>query len=121
MPKEDSKRYRGSYAFAEESLLPGGTSPILSAAFDDLESLNELFATADPPATAPTAAAKPVANTAHKRQISEAIPRPNPPNDAPNEAPAAAPQQAQQAAQDVAEGSTGTRKSGRAPKAGKRN
>jgi hypothetical protein len=48
MPKEDSKRYRGSYAFAEESLLPGGTSPILSAAFDDLESLNELFATADP-------------------------------------------------------------------------
>jgi hypothetical protein len=37
-----------SYAFAEESLLPGGTSPILSAAFDDLESLNELFATAGP-------------------------------------------------------------------------
>jgi hypothetical protein len=44
----DSKRYRGSYAFAEESLLPGATSLILSAAFDDLESLGELFATADP-------------------------------------------------------------------------
>lgn len=26
MPKEDSKRYRGSYAFAEESFLPGGAS-----------------------------------------------------------------------------------------------
>jgi hypothetical protein len=63
MLKEDSKRYRGSYAFAEESLLPGGTSPILSA-FDDLESVSELFATADPPVTAPAAAAKPVANTA---------------------------------------------------------
>ena len=47
MPK-DSKRYHGSYAFAEESLLLGGTSPILSAPFDDLESLSELFATADP-------------------------------------------------------------------------
>jgi hypothetical protein len=96
MPKEDSRRCRGSYAFAEESLLPGGTSPILSAAFDDLESLSELFATADP-----AAAAKPVANTTHIRQISEAIPRderPNAPNDAPNEAPVAAPQQAKQAA-----------------------
>jgi hypothetical protein len=50
----------------------------------------ELFTTADPPVTAPAAAAKPVANTAHKRQISEVIPRderPNAPNDAPNEAP----------------------------------
>jgi hypothetical protein len=28
-----------SYAFAEESLLPGGTSPILSTTFDDLEPL----------------------------------------------------------------------------------
>jgi len=26
MPKEDSKRYRGSYASTEESLLPGSTS-----------------------------------------------------------------------------------------------
>jgi hypothetical protein len=33
--------------------LPGGISPILNAAFDDLESLSELFATADPPITAP--------------------------------------------------------------------
>ena len=41
MLREDSKRHCGSYAFAEESLLPGGTSPILSA-FDDL---SELFAT----------------------------------------------------------------------------
>jgi len=60
----------------------------------------------------------------HKRQISEAIPRderPNAPNDAPNEAPASAPQQAQQAAQDALEESTGTRKSGRAPKPKKRN
>jgi hypothetical protein len=39
MPKEGSKRYRGSYAFAEESLLLGRTSPTLSAAFD-LESLS---------------------------------------------------------------------------------
>jgi hypothetical protein len=89
MPKEDSERYRGSYVFAEELLLLGGISLILSAAFDDLESLSELFITADPSA----AAAKPVANTAYKRQISEAIPRderPNAPNDALNEAPAAA-------------------------------
>jgi hypothetical protein len=112
MPKEDSKRYRGSYAFAEESLLPGGTSPILSAAFDDLESLSELFTTADPPVTASVATTQPVANTAHKRQISEAIPR-NERLNTPNEAPTAAPQQAQQAAQ---EGSAGTRKSGRAKK-----
>lgn len=116
MPKEDSERYRSSYAFAEESLLPGGTSPILSA-FDDLESLSGLFTTADPPVTALTTAAKRVANTTHKRQISEAIPR----DERPNGVPAAAPQaqQAQQAAQDAL--ITGTRKSGRAPKPKKRN
>ena len=69
--------------------------------------------------TASMAAAKPVANTTHKRQISEVIPqdeRPNAANDAPYEAPAAAPQQAQQAVQDAPEGSTGTRKSDRATK-----
>ena len=52
---------------------------ILSAAFDDLESLSELFAAADPPTTAPAAPAKPVANTTHKRQLSEAIPGMNAP------------------------------------------
>ena len=86
MPKEESKRYRGSYAWAEESLLPGGTSPPLSATSDDLESLSELLITADPPVTASATVAKPAANTWHKRQISEAIPRderPNASNDAP--------------------------------------
>jgi hypothetical protein len=33
-----SKRYCGSYGFTDEPLLPGGTSLILSAAFDDLVS-----------------------------------------------------------------------------------
>jgi hypothetical protein len=90
MPKEDSERYRDSYTFTKESLLLGGISLILSATFNDLESLSKLFITAD----TPTAAAKPVINTAYKRQISKAIPRnkrPNIPNNAFNKAPAAAP------------------------------
>jgi hypothetical protein len=48
-----SKRYCGSYAFTNEPLLPGGTSLILSAAFDDLESLSELYAAADSVVMAP--------------------------------------------------------------------
>ena len=114
--KEDSERYHGSYTFTEESLLPGGTFLILSATFNDLESLSELFITVEPPITAPTAAAKRVTNATHKRQISKAIPR----NERPNKAPAA-PRQTQQPQQAAQEGSTGTRKSGRAPKPKKRN
>jgi hypothetical protein len=68
-----------------------GTSLILSAVFDDLKSLSKLFATADSPVTAPAAAAKTVADITYKRQISEAIPRLNAPNDTPNEGPAGAP------------------------------
>jgi hypothetical protein len=71
---------------------------------------------ADPAVTAPAAPAKPVANTAHKRQISEAIfpdERLDAPDDAPNEAPAAA--------QYALEGCIGIRKSNRVPKPNKRN
>jgi hypothetical protein len=48
MEKTGPKSY-GGYAWAEESLLPGGTSPlIISNDDDDLASVSELFATADP-------------------------------------------------------------------------
>ena len=80
----------GGYAWAEESLLPGGTSPLIISNDDDddLVSLSELFATEDPdPAlTAPTA------TPAHKRQISEAVPREERPN-GPETTPRGAPQQ----------------------------
>jgi hypothetical protein len=57
----------GGYAWAEESLLPGGTSPLISNGDDDgLGSIGELFARADPVPTVLTA-------TTHKRQISEAV------------------------------------------------
>src|SRR5271170_1505754 len=60
--------------WAEESLLPGGTSPpiISNDDDDDLVSVSELFARADPAPTAATATATPAAGT-HKRQISEAV------------------------------------------------
>jgi hypothetical protein len=63
MSKEDSERYRGSYTFTEELLLPDGTSLILSTVFDNLKFLSELFITADPSVIAP----KRVANTTYER------------------------------------------------------
>jgi hypothetical protein len=49
MEKTGPKSY-GRYAWAEESLLPGGTSPLIISNDDDddLVSVNELFARADP-------------------------------------------------------------------------
>jgi hypothetical protein len=90
-----SKRYRGSYTFADESLVPGGASPILSVVFDGPRVLQRVVCNGGTPCDSP-----PVANTTHRRQILEAIPRnerPNAPNNAPNEAPEVASQQAQQA------------------------
>jgi hypothetical protein len=115
MPKEDSERYRGSYTFTEESLLLGGTFLILSATFNNLESLSELFITVDPPIIAP----KRVVNTTYERQISEAIPRNERPNEAPAPRQAQQARQVQQAAQDIP--SIGIRKSSRAPKPKERN
>jgi hypothetical protein len=65
----------------------------MGAAFNDLESLSELFATR-PLCDSPAAVAEPVVSITHKRQVSEAIPRderPNVSNDAPNEAPGVPP------------------------------
>jgi hypothetical protein len=60
--------------------MPGPTSPLLSGGNsllisddDDLVSVNELFARADPAPTAATATTTPAAGT-HKRQISKAVP-----------------------------------------------
>jgi hypothetical protein len=70
----------GGYAWAEESLLPGGTSPlIISNDDDDLVSVSELFARADPDPTLTAATATSAAGT-HKRQISETVPREERPN-----------------------------------------
>ena len=56
-------------AWAEESLLQGGASPVtISNSDDDLVSVNELFTKADPAPTTATATAIPAAGT-HKRQI----------------------------------------------------
>jgi hypothetical protein len=87
MEETGSESYSGD-AWAEESLLPGGASPVtISNSDDDLVSVNELFTKVDPaPATA-----IPAAGT-HKRQISEAITRDEPPN-GPETTPAAPPQQ----------------------------
>jgi len=73
--KTDHKS-NGGYAWAEESLLPGGTSPLIVSNDDDddLVSVSELFARADPAPTAATATTTSAAGT-HKRQISEAIPQ----------------------------------------------
>ena len=74
MEKTSPKSY-GGYAWAEESLLPGGISPVITAYDDDDDddpvSANELFARANPIPTVITTAA---AGT-HKRQISEAMSR----------------------------------------------
>jgi hypothetical protein len=91
MEKKGSESY-GRYAWAEESLLPGGTSPVIISNDDnDLVSVSELFARADPAPTTATATAIPAAGT-HKRQISEAVPRDERSN-GPETTPAAPPQQ----------------------------
>jgi hypothetical protein len=92
MEKTGARSY-GGYARAEESLLPGGTSPFIISSDDegdDLVSVSELFARADSD-PAPMAATATLAAGAHKRQISEAIPREERPNE-PETTPAA-PQQ----------------------------
>src|SRR5947209_10219990 len=63
----------------------------ISNSDDDLVSVNELFAKADPAPTTATATAIPAAGT-HNRQISEPIPRDERPN-GPKTTPAAPPQQ----------------------------
>jgi hypothetical protein len=126
MEKTGPKSYSG-YAWAEESLLPRGTSPltISNDDDDDLVSMSELLAMADPVLTATTAAVTPAARP-HKRQISEAVPRDERPN-GPETTPAAPPQQrASGGAQEAQGADTGagtgagaandTRKSGRARK-----
>ena len=68
MEETGSESYSG-YAWAEGSLLPGGASPVtISNSDDDLVSVNELFAKADPAPTTATATAIPAVGT-HKRQI----------------------------------------------------
>jgi hypothetical protein len=127
--KETGPKNYGGYAWAEESLLPGGTSPpiIFNDDDDDLVSVSELFARADPDPT--TATATPAAGT-HKRQISEAIPREERPN-GPETTPAAPQQQASGGAQEAQGADTGagtgadavndTRKSGRVRKPKRHN
>ena len=84
-------------AWAEESLLPGGASPVtISNGDDELVSVSELFAKADRAPMTATATAIPAAGI-HKRQISEAIPRDERPN-GPETTPAAPPQQETQGA-----------------------
>ena len=79
--KKTGPKSYGGYVWAEESLLPGSTSPLIISNDDDddLVSINELFARADPAPTAVTATATPAAGT-HKRQISEAVSRDERPN-----------------------------------------
>jgi hypothetical protein len=73
MEKPGSESY-GGYAWAEESLLLGGTSLVIISNDDnDLVSVSELFARADPTPTTATATAIPGADT-HKWQITEAVP-----------------------------------------------
>jgi hypothetical protein len=91
MEKTDPKSY-GGYAWAEESLLPGGIFPVITSYDDDDDpvSVSELFARVDPtPMTTTTTAAG-----THKRQISEAVLRDERLN-GPETTPAAPQQQAQ--------------------------
>jgi hypothetical protein len=126
MEKTSPKSYAG-YAWAEESLLPGGTSPpIFSNADDDddLVSVREFFAREDPNPASTAATITPAAGT-HKRQISEAISREERSN-GPETIPAAPQQQASGGAQETQQADRGagtgegavndTRKSGRARK-----
>jgi len=74
MEKTGPKSY-GGYGWAEESLLPSDTSPlIISDDDDDLVFVSELFARADHDPASKAATAIPTAGT-HKRQISEAVPQ----------------------------------------------
>ena len=74
MEKTDCESYDG-YVQAEESLLSGRTSPVIVSNDDnDLVSVSELLARADPTPTTATATAVPAADT-YKRQISDAVPR----------------------------------------------
>ena len=127
MEKTGPKSY-GGYAWAEESLLPGGTSPLIISNDDDdddLVSVRELFATEDPDPTLTAPTANPAAGT-HKRQISEAVPREERPN-GPETTPAAPQQQASGGVQEAQGANTGagavndTRKSGRARKPKRHN
>ena len=90
------------YAWAEESLLPGGISPFDDD--DDLVSVRELFARVEP---GPAAATTTSAAGTHKRQISEAVPRDERPN-RPETTPAAPlQQQASGGAQEAQGADTG--------------
>ena len=126
MEKTCPKSYAG-YAWAEESLLPGGTSPLIISNAnddDDLVSVREFFAREDPD-LAPTAATTTTTAGTHKRQISEAISREERSN-GPETIPAAPQQQASGSAQETQRADRGagigagavndTRKSGRARK-----
>ena len=67
MPEKDGPKNWSGYAWVEESLLPGGTSPVITSYDDDdLVSVSGLFARAGPAPTTTTATA---AGT-DKRQIS---------------------------------------------------
>jgi hypothetical protein len=68
MEKMGSESYSG-YVWAEESLLPGGASPVIISNGDDhLVSVSELFARAGPAPTTATATAIPAAGT-HKQGL----------------------------------------------------
>ena len=76
------------YALGNDSLLPGGDrepSPTFNRYDDDLESLQSFHTSRNRAGGNPaTAITTPVSNTAHKRQISQAIPsneRPNAPGE----------------------------------------
>jgi hypothetical protein len=105
--KTGPKSY-GGYAWAEESLLLGGTSPLIISNDDDddLVSISELFAKADPTPTAATATATSAAGT-HKRQISEAVPRDERPNRPETTSAAPLQQQASGDAQEAQAADTG--------------
>jgi hypothetical protein len=117
--KKTDHKNNGGYAWAEESLLPGGTSPLIVSNDDedDLVSVSELFTRVDPAPTAATTTATSAAGT-HKRQISEAVPQDERLNK-PETIPTAPPQQqalggAEEAQETDTGAGTGGRKSGRA-------
>ena len=123
MEKTGPKSHAG-YAWAEESLLPGGTYPLIisnAGDDDDLVSVREFFAREDPD---PASTTTPAAGT-HKRQISEAMSREERSN-GPETIPAAPQQQASGGTQETQRADRGagtgegavndTRKSGRARK-----
>ena len=125
--EKTNHKSNGGYAWAEESLLPGGTSPFIVSNDDDddLVSVRELFVRVEP---APAAATTTSAAGTHKRQISEAVPqdeRPNKPETIPAPPPqrqaSGGAQEAQEAQETDTGAGTGARKSGRARKPKRRN